>query len=99
MALSTGRKLAIFSNLAAEIDGLAELERDRFCGADLHDVKVQALLAALEIAAAGGHNRDLSIAKSLQSLLSLSFSLFAVSIKWLKRQVSLNFLIQAFFVE
>ena len=43
--------------LAAEVDGLAELERDRFCGADLHDVKGQAhARRALEIAAAGGHN-------------------------------------------
>ena len=66
MALSTGRKLAIFSNLAAEVDGLAELERDRFCGADLHDVKGQAhARRALEIAAAGGHNLVLSIDESL----------------------------------
>ena len=50
----------------AEVDGLAELERDRYCGADLHDVKGQAhARRALEIAAAGGHNLVLSIAKSL----------------------------------
>ena len=43
--------------LPTEVDGLEELERSQFFGADLRDVKGQAhARRALEIAAAGGHN-------------------------------------------
>ncbi|NJP12571.1 MAG: YifB family Mg chelatase-like AAA ATPase, partial [Leptolyngbyaceae cyanobacterium RU_5_1] len=43
--------------VAAHVDGLEELERTCFAGADLHEVKGQShARRALEIAAAGGHN-------------------------------------------